>query len=296
MTTPKIRYYACFTARLGGGNPVAIVQDAADMDVSVMQATARAIGAPATCFLQAIDAEGVHVRFFSPRTEYPMCGHAVIGLFTMLNQNGNGPKSAVQRLVTVAGATRVYVETAGENAPRIMLDLPVPKISAVSPSSTAIAQLLKIPLEAISGGIPALSAHADFRHLLVKIGRRNVLADIVPSFQNIARFCKSSGFQSLGLYATSGDEAIGKYHIREFCPAIGVDESAAAGTTNASLSCCLAAHGKLHVEPDGVARVVAHQGAEVGRPSEIHCEVAHQAGKVIGVRAGGTAVETFALN
>lgn len=291
MTQASIRYFDSFTSRPGGGNRAGIICGAEGMDGDQMQSMARQIGAPASCFLRAIEGDEVHVRFFSPRSEYPMCGHAAIGLFTLLNQKTNGSKSGAQTLLTPSAKVRVYVESSAVKSPRIMLDLPVPKISALSPASTEIAELLKIPLEAISRGIPPLAAAADFRHLMVQIASPSKLVDISPNFDEIARFCKAQGSDSLALYATKDEETVDAYQIREFCPAIGVDESAAAGTTNASLACCLAAHGKLGPYGNGITRVTAHQGAAVGRPSVITCAVSQRAGKITGVRAGGQAVE-----
>ncbi|MEM8685874.1 MAG: PhzF family phenazine biosynthesis protein [Pseudomonadota bacterium] len=295
MTPPTPRYFDCFTTQPGGGNPVALLTGTSDLTQTQMQGLAREIGAPATCFWCVSDDDHVRARFFSPRTEYKMCGHAVIGLFTLVSQECVEPLSPVWRLSTPSGTTRVYVESESEGSPRIMLDFALPRFSPLSPVSTGLAEVLKIPLELISGGIPVQTAHADFRHVMVNITSPEALAGLVPSFDEIAGFCKATGLDSIAVYAF--EEAADGEHVwvREFCPLIGVEESAAGGTTNASLSCLLAQTGYLGVEEDQIARCIAHQGAAVGRPSLIHCEVTKSGGTITGVRAGGHAVEVQGL-
>ena len=257
-----------------------------------MQGLAREIGAPATCFWTRRSETEVEARFFSPRSEYQICGHAVIGLFTLLNQEMPLTGKAVQSLTTPSGTTRVYVAPDPPGSPRIMLDLPLPNFSPVSPLTTALADVLKISLEAFSGGIAPQTAQADFRHLMVNVSSPETLAAIDPSFEDIARFCKSTNHDSLAVFALGPGKVLRNYHVREFCPVIGVDESAAGGTTNASLSYLLAKEGKLRFQDDGSAHCIAHQGASIGRPSEIHCEVLETGGQISAVRAGGYAVET----
>ncbi len=261
-----------------------------------MQGLAREIGAPATCFWERVSEDHVRARFFSPRGEYRMCGHAAIGLFTLLLQDHRPVHEAVWRLSTPAGTTRVYVVPGSDSSPLIMLDFPVPAFSPLSPVSTGLADVLKIPLEAISSGIPVQTAHADFRHVMVNTTTPDALAQLVPSFNDIRGFCKAQGLDSVAVYAFEDAANIKNYRVREFCPLIGVDESAAGGTTNASLACLLAAAGYLGADDDEIVRCVAHQGAAVGRPSVIHCEIAKSGGTITGVRAGGQAVEVPTLS
>ncbi len=294
MTKAPIRFFDCFTDTPGGGNPVAIISDAADLSADAMQTMATKIGAPASCFLSGIDGTHVHARFFSPRSEYTMCGHAVIGLFTMLLQDQSIATHALMHLSTPHGTSPVYVEKGGKAAPRIMLELPIPTFRPVGPTPTEISQLLKIPLEAISGRFPPQVAVADFTHLVVPLGGSSALADIRPSFPKIAQFCRDKSIESIALVSLPKRGATNKYQIREFCPAIGVDESAAGGTTNATVSCYLAKHGALTLQSPNLACTEAHQGASVGRPSVIHSNVYFNDHQIVSVRTGGTAIETTA--
>ncbi|MCP5081851.1 MAG: PhzF family phenazine biosynthesis protein [Alphaproteobacteria bacterium] len=292
MFKAPVRYFDCFTSEPGGGNTVAIVTDASGMHANAMQAAASDIGAPATCFLECVRADCVHARFFSPRSEYKMCGHAVIGLFTMLVQDHSIAPRAQLSLATPGRLSPVYVEILGKEPPRVMLDLPLPTFQSSGVKSTEITKLLKIPLQALSMPYPMQVAEADFMQLLVPVAGPEELARIVPNFADIAAFCQAMQIDSVAAFTPPTHSVPNTYEIREFCPAIGVDESAAAGTTNATVSCYLAAQGALTVHDQITVHTTAHQGAEVGRPSVIHSEIRFDAAQIVGVRTGGTAIET----
>ncbi len=291
MSAPAPRFFECFTDQPGGGNPVAIVSGAAFGSAQAMQDLAREIGAPATCFIDQITDTSVHARFFSPRSQYTMCGHAVIGLFTMLLQDQTIDARPQFTLTTPAGSAPVYVEMRAQNRPRIMLDLPIPRFQAPGLLPTEISGVLKIPVEALSDRIPVQIAQADFIHLLVPLKSHDDLTGLVPDFPQIEKFCRSASLESIAVFSPPDGTAKNIYQVREFCPAIGVDESAAGGTTNASLSAYLAAQGELVPTAAQLAKAQAHQGASIGRPSVINTEVRFDGATVASVRAGGTAVE-----
>lgn len=293
MHTGPVRFFDCFTDVQGGGNPVAIVTGAETANTATLQAAARDIGVPATCFLGPIKDRRVHASFFSPRTEYTMCGHAVIGLFTMLLGDGKLPPGDHFTLITPHGTSPVYVESQAGSAPTVMLDLPIPSFSAFSGQSTALAEVLKVPLQEFSRVSPVLLAKADFVHLLVPMTDSLTLSRSAPSFPEITEFCRATEIESIALFSLPDASVHNMYEIREFCPAIGVDESAAAGTTNASVSCYLAEHGFLTLTQPDLARTTAHQGALIGRPSIIRSEVRMKDGRITTVHTGGTAVESF---
>ena len=80
--------YNAFSPIPYGGSPAALVADADSLSAEQMQRMAVEFGAPATGFITGFDGETVNVRFFSTRTEYPMCGHGTIALASWLVEQG----------------------------------------------------------------------------------------------------------------------------------------------------------------------------------------------------------------
>ena len=79
----------------------------------------------------------------------------------------------------------------------------------------------------------------------------------------------------------------GAAHARMFAPGAGVDEDPATGSAAVALGAYLAAEGLL---PDGPTAYVVAQGAEMGRPSTMHCTVEVAGGAATVATVGGAVV------
>ena len=81
--------------------------------------------------------------------------------------------------------------------------------------------------------------------------------------------------------------------MRDFCPAVGVPESAAAGTTNAALTAYLVRHQIVKGNSDGQLVVESEQGHEIGRPSSIRSVVSIDDGSIVRLQVGGVATRVM---
>ena len=72
---------------------------------------------------------------------------------------------------------------------------------------------------------------------------------------------------------------------------MGVAESAAAGTTNAAVAGYLFRHRLIDAGPDGVIELIAEQGIEINRPSEIHSRLHVSANRIETQWVGGVAAK-----
>src|SRR5947208_16242102 len=87
-----VKFYQAdvFTDTVFGGNPVAVVPDAGDLDGWEMQKIAREMNLSETVFvLPPTDPSAEYrLRFFTPVREIPFAGHSVIGAFYVLAHAG----------------------------------------------------------------------------------------------------------------------------------------------------------------------------------------------------------------
>ncbi len=78
----KYRIYQidAFTKQLFRGNPAGVVPNADGLTDDQMQNITRELGNPETAFIFSPkgDDQDFYVRFFTPSTEIPICGHATI--------------------------------------------------------------------------------------------------------------------------------------------------------------------------------------------------------------------------
>lgn len=75
----EVRRIAAFSDGASGGNPAGVCIAELLPAVSAMQRIAAEVGFSETVFAAPIDG-GWRVRYFSPESEVPFCGHATIAL------------------------------------------------------------------------------------------------------------------------------------------------------------------------------------------------------------------------
>ncbi len=285
--------YDCFSDVAYGGSVAMMVSDAAGLDEAAMRTMAREMAVPATCFIQGIEGEDVRVRFFSAGAELPMCGHGTVGLFTKLFEDGalawgrENRRSAT--LTTPIRSSPVDLCRSEDGRPRVMLDMRLPAFDLPALDVGKLAGLLGVRVDAFDPALPLESASADFVHLVVAMRSQADLHALTPDFTGLGAFCRTHGLGTVIAFTPETSDPEAAWRCRDFCPAVGVDEAPAVGTSNGALACYLVRHGML--EPDGEGKIAVHaeQGYSLGRPSRIDVAMTVDNGEVVTVRVGGMA-------
>lgn len=87
----RVYLYDAFTDHPFGGNAAGVVLDAATLEPHSMQRIAAEVNAPTTGFLVRCEDGPLPtflVRYFTPRREIALCGHATVAVFTALADEG----------------------------------------------------------------------------------------------------------------------------------------------------------------------------------------------------------------
>jgi PhzF family phenazine biosynthesis protein len=257
-----------------------------------MQQVAAEVGAPATCFVTGVDSGMVDVRFFSTLTEYPMCGHGTIAVFTWLVEEGRlaaCPEALPWTLRTPGGTATVDVAARADGRPEVMLALE-PTVAEPCPvDAPEVARLLGIGVGAVIQPLALEAASADFTHLVVRVDGLAAIRRLSPDYAAVADLCRRIGADTLAVFTTETGNPAVTIRCRDFCPAVGTPEAAATGTTNRALACHLVRSGLADVDADSRVVVVAAQGVEMGRPSLIRTEVVIVDGLPARLHVGGVA-------
>ena len=87
----KIKQVDAFTDIPFGGNPAGVVTDAAGLSDELKQKIAREMNLSETAFVSPSKVADFKVQFFTPRFEVDLCGHATIGTFSALYEEGKLP-------------------------------------------------------------------------------------------------------------------------------------------------------------------------------------------------------------
>ena len=74
----KTYFVDSFTNEKFKGNPAAVCLPDTELDSQTIQSIATEIGFSETAFIKQISGNVYSIRFFSPKTEIPLCGHATL--------------------------------------------------------------------------------------------------------------------------------------------------------------------------------------------------------------------------
>ena len=285
--------YDAFTVVPYSGSQGAIVLHASNISMPHRARIAREIGAPATAFVNAINHNRVKVQFFSTVMELPMCGHGTVCLITQLVAQELLPCEADVWCEAVLdlpkGEATVECRLTKAGRVEVMLDVAEARFSAVTFDLDELAGILGVSVGDISNELPPEVATGDFIHLCLPMRDLAAMRGLQPDFSALAQFCVANGLETVAAFSTEVVDQTCNVHVRDFCPAVGVAESAAAGTTNAAISTYLLRQGLVQANDYGSLQVRAEQGIELGRPSRVTTRIKTKNGNIIRLQVGGVA-------
>jgi len=248
----------------------------------------------------------IEVEFMSTVMQLPMCGHGTICLLTRLTEPGFIPRKDNQNrkveLRLPSGTADVELSRTKDGRVNVMLDINPPEIQLQDLNLERLLELLHITGDDLASNLPVEVAHGDFVHLMVPMKNLQSIKRIQPDFDGIVDYCHGYNLETIAPFSMEVEDPVSTLHVRDFCPAVGVPESAAAGTTNAALTSYLFRHGLVDGVMDGIEKnaagvqiteITAEQGHEVGRPSRIYSKVHSRAGDISRLQVGGIATKIF---
>lgn len=262
---------AAFAETPGGGNPAGVWTGRRLPDAAIMQSLAAEVGYSETAFLAPGDGGEDHwkVRYFSPEMEVPFCGHATIASGVALGET-LGP--GLFRFDTPAGEIPVSVQRQDDGVMVATLTSVEPSHAPVEDGILSeVLRLLGWKAAELDPTIPPAVAFAGARHLVLAAGQRSTLARLDYDFKALEALMRSQDWITLQLIWRQDDVT---FHSRNPFPVGGVVEDPATGASAAALGGYLRELGA--VTPP--ARMVIHQGDDMGRPSRLHVDIPPEGG------------------
>ncbi len=289
MSTYSFALYDAFSEKVFGGSQAAVITDAAGLAIELRHRLAREIGMPATAFVETWGDDWIEAQFISTVMELPMCGHGTICLLTHMAESGliEFDRDHELELRLPQTSARVTLERVGGGRIRVMLDVDAAAFEAAPPGLEQLLSKLGLEQGMLDAELPAETARGDFVHLVLPLAGLDAMRAIQADFGGIVDYCHQHGIETVATFCREVERADSTLHVRDFCPAVGVSESAAAGTTNAALTAYLLRHRLL--PQHGQVQVLAEQGIELGRPSSIESRVAMHDGQIQRLQIGGFA-------
>lgn len=266
---------AAFSDGDTGGNPAGVlIADEFPSDVA-MQSIAAQVGFSETAFATPAG-NGWRVRYFSPESEVPFCGHATIALGAALAlRNGDGvfPLTLNRAAITVEGRRHGKIIAAALQSP--------PTRSAAAPAQlvSAALELFGYTEDDLDPGLPPALAHGGADHLVLGLNSRAAIAAMKYELNAGRMLMKDAGLTTILLaYA----ETAQLFHTRNPFASGGVYEDPATGAATAAFAGYLRDSAWPHA---GIIDII--QGEDMGMRSRLRAEFSTVPGS--SVRVSGTA-------
>lgn len=243
-----------FTSQPFGGNPAGVVLLEGNFpEEDLMLKIAAELRYTETAFVLKHSDKEYTVRYFTPKAEVDLCGHATIGTFALLHSM----KLAVGPCLCHTKAGDLTIE-AGD---KVMMQMASPKIVETINDVDEIYSALGIkgytpalPIQIVSTGLP------DF---MIQVSDVATLNSLQPDMDAVSAITKKHDAVSFHVFAFGDDGYTA--HVRDFAPLYDIPEESATGTANAALTHYLSVNGVIPAKGD----FSYLQGEAMQRPSVI---------------------------
>ncbi|MDJ0578019.1 MAG: PhzF family phenazine biosynthesis protein [Xenococcaceae cyanobacterium MO_234.B1] len=205
-----------FTSTPFRGNPAAVCVLETPQEATWMQLVAREMNLSETAFVTKQE-DGFNLRWFTPTTEVPLCGHATLASAHVLWTKGHLAPEQPAHFYTLSGLL-----VARKQGEWIKLDFPA-NISDIVTPPPELAQALAVNLKA---------TYQNTLGYLVEVESSDIIENLQPNFGLLKTLSVP------GVIITSIAAANSEYDFvsRFLAPNLGIDEDPVTGAAH----CCLA--------------------------------------------------------
>lgn len=208
----KTYFVDSFTNQKFKGNPAAVCIVEFDLDNTTMQSIATEIGFSETAFIKKIDGHTYSIRFFTPKMEISLCGHATLASSKIIFDT-----TSLQNIIFL-NCENVELKISKAND-KIVMQFPVYETTEID-----------VPL-AMSGALgleKTLNTRfsPDRKIILIEINNSDTLANLKPDFGALVN--SYTGINGVLVTAQSNSQDY-DFHYRYFWPWAGTNEDPVTG-------------------------------------------------------------------
>ena len=278
-----IQRIAAFSDRSRGGNPAGVVLLAEPRPESDMARVAAEVGYSETAFAVRTG-EGVtdwRVRYFSPETEVPFCGHATIALGAVLGaRHGAG----TYRLALNDAVITVEAEETGDGMTATLTSPPTRSRAAADQELEDALALFGLTADDLDSRLPPARIHGGADHIMLALRDRARLAAMDYELDRGRAMMRRHGLVTIMLVYV---ESAQSFAVRNAFASGGVLEDPATGAAAAAFAGYL----RDRSWPHG-GQFTVRQGEDMGIPSVINGSLTNEPGAPVRVAGRARLIET----
>lgn len=283
-----------FTKEKFKGNPAGVVVNADGLNDNQMQMIARELNNSETAFLfssDSINYDGI-IRYFTPKSEVPICGHATIAAMYAKALEEN-LESCVLKIKTNVGILPFEI-VKNNRSYQIIMTQGEFSLSETFDSDTSQKIINAIGLEEsdINKNCPIQIASTGHSKVMIGINTREKLNLLTPNFNELANLSAEIKCNGYFVFTFDSDDKDVLTYGRMFAPAIGINEDPVTGNANGPLGGYLIQN-KIVETKNNYFEFNARQGEAINRLGVVNVKVLVENNKPTLIQIKGDAIVVF---
>jgi phenazine biosynthesis protein PhzF family len=276
------------------GNPAGVVVNADGLNDNQMQLIARELNNSETAFLFSSDdseCDGV-IRYFTPKTEVPTCGHATIAAMYAKALEDN-LDSCVLKIKTRIGILPFEIMK-GNGDYQVIMTQGKFQLSPTFDDNTTKILLTALGLDYsdLDEKCPIQIASTGHSKVMIGIKSREKLNHLTPNYNDLADLSKQIKCNGYFVFTFDSDNKEILTYGRMFAPAIGINEDPVTGNANGPLGGYLIQN-KIVDFKDYLFEFNGRQGEKIDRLGVVHVRVRIENDKPSLIQIKGDATVIF---
>lgn len=283
-----------FTKEKFKGNPAGVVVNAEGLNDYEMQQIARELNNSETAFLfpsDSADCDGV-IRYFTPSTEVPICGHATIAAM-YAKATEEKLDSCILRFKTKVGILPFEIIKKEEDY-QIVMTQGTFELSETFDNATKQKMITALGLEHsdLDEKCPIQIASTGHSKVMIGIKSRAKLNSLSPIYSDLANLSKEINCNGYFVFTFDSDDKDILTYGRMFAPGIGINEDPVTGNANGPLGGYLVQN-KIVPFSNNQLEFNGRQGEKIDRLGLIKIKVNIEDDKPTLIQIKGDAVVVF---
>lgn len=241
MTT--IYVVDAFTTKPNTGNRAGVVLDADHLTTQEMQDIAAFAGYSETAFVLSPkdQSHDIHVRYFTPTNEVPICGHATIATHFLRATTGH---QSDYPLIAKTGAGHLPVSIFG-SPEALLVKMTQGRVEFLPPFNASQRSELVNALgvsESDFSDLPIQVVTTGHSKVMVPMLSRSTLDGLTPNNEKLKAISAQIGCNGFFPFVLEGSKQEPITYGRMFAPAIGINEDPVTGNANGPAGAYLVYH------------------------------------------------------
>lgn len=273
MKLIKVYHYDAFSKKPNKGNPAGVVLNGDDLTETEMQDVAFKVGFNETAFPIASDRADLRIRYFSPKQEMELCGHATMATIYALKTNGWLENKTELTIETNAGVLPIRITKNEQKEIHITMKQALPQFKKFEGSRYDLAKAIGIEEVDFDDELPIMYGSTGAWTLLIPIKSLDIFNKMEPNNKVFSSILNEIPNASVHPFCLESYYEEADMHGRHFSSTFsGTIEDPVTGTASGVMGAYFAKY--IKKECDMPINLIVEQGQEMNKDGQVIVNVA----------------------